>query len=506
MTFWNRESEVEFLLSSSQDQRQQQEQQPPVSVFKLDTSSPPRPHHPPPARPLVSVIALNTEDSNKNNPELSVTPTSNPENNGASPVIVNKVNPGKSSLLTIKPEKIPRPSTYLDPSIKYLAFLSYAGLTNQFMALENAAYMAQRLKRTLILPPITTNSHDKHNSNQRWSEYLNLTRFTETTGVQVVEWNDLRPLTTEQEAIGRERARLPIAHSYPLWDMLAEDVTCHVIYGYGGSEPLHATERTFLNQFLFRPKFVRPPERNPKTLVYDRLRIGAKDNLNMEDVVTMDDLVDRFWTLKDEGLLFLSHTFKLKDPLGPRSWGAVGQHLYFTEKVSEYAKRLIRNRAPETRTDGRYIAIHVRRGDIWQKCRTPSPSTDVTGLACIIPLGHYAEAVEKAQMSRGKIQEGSSSLSRPLPVLVTTDSISKKDHETMARLGWRRLNHDAYTTEQELGIFGPAMVDAWVLANAEVMVGTKVSTMTRVAARRQLSWHGHNALYPRTRPSWTPPV
>ncbi|KAG0317459.1 hypothetical protein BG000_004541, partial [Podila horticola] len=57
---------------------------------------------------------------------------------------------------------------------------------------------------------------------------------------------------------------------------------------------------------------------------------------------------------------------------------------------------------------------------------------------------------------------------------------------------------------QELGIFGAAMVDASILAHAEVMIGTYVSSMSRVAAWRQKSWHKRTVLYPRTSPSWTP--
>ncbi|KAF9182637.1 hypothetical protein BGZ51_004523 [Haplosporangium sp. Z 767] len=329
------------------------------------------------------------------------------------------------------------------------------------MALENAAYVALRLNRTLILPPITTNSHDKYNSNQRWSEFFDIPRFTALTGVQVVEWNDIRPLTKEQIAVGKRQVHLG-GKSFPLWDSLAANLTCQVIYGFGDSERLHTTELTFSRQFLFRPTFVRPPPRNPKMPIFSRLKIGAKDNTNLEDIVTFDDLLDRYEG-NQEQLLFLSHTFKLKDPIGGRSWEAVGKHLHFLPKVTDYATRLIRHRAPEAGESGRYIAIHVRRGDIWQKCRAKSGDGM---MACITPLGRYVESVEKARQMIGE----------RLPVIVTTDSKSEEDHVTMARMGWRRLDHEMYTTEEELGIFGPAMVDAAILADAEIFIGTYVSS------------------------------
>ncbi|KAF9929534.1 hypothetical protein BGZ67_006269 [Mortierella alpina] len=386
---------------------------------------------------------------------------------------------------------IPKPRTYLDPSEKYLGFMMYAGITNQFMALENAAYAALLLNRTLIIPPVVTNSHDKYNSNQRWSEFFDLPRFTSLTGIKAVEWHDVRPLTNEQIEVGRQQARMG-GKSYPLWNSLAENLTCQVIYGYGDSERLHTTELTFARQFLLSPQFVRPPSRNPNTTVYDRVKIGAKDNKNLNDVVTFEDLVGRYGDRQDQ-LLFLSHAFKLKDPSGG-SRPTVGMNFYFLPTVTNYAARLIRHRAPETKENGgRYIAIHIRRGDIWQKCRSQS---EEAMLACIIPLGRYAESVDKARKQAGA----------NLPVIVTTDSRSEEDHTTISRMGWRRLNHEVYTTEEELGIFGPAMVDAAILANAEVMIGTFVSSMSRVAARRQKSWHQREVIYPRTTPSWVPTV
>ncbi|KAF9311085.1 hypothetical protein BG003_007807 [Podila horticola] len=398
--------------------------------------------------------------------------------------------------MDISAAEIPKPRTILQSGTRYLSYMPYAGLTNQFMAMEKAAYLAKRLNRTLVIPPIITSSHDAHNSNQRWSDFFDLAQFTDLSGIPVVEWHDLRPLSQEQAYIGRQKAQLK-KQPYELWDALAEDLPCQIVYGLGGSEPLHNTELTFARQFMFRPQFVDPPARDPRTVVYDREAIGIKDNSNMQDIVTVDDLVDRYSLTKgnrEEPMLFLSHTFKLRDPIDKkRSWEHAGQHLHFRREVNEYAARLLRHRIPELGSQGRYIAIHLRRGDIWQKCREADADAM---MRCVTPLGHYAEAVETA---RAMAQE------KRLPVIVTTDSQSSEDHQTIAQLGWRRLNHELYITEQELGIFGAALVDAVILANADYFIGTYKSTMTKVAAQRQKSWYQRETLYPRTSPSWVPP-
>lgn len=381
--------------------------------------------------------------------------------------------------------------------------------------------MALKLNRTLILPPFITTNHDKVVAAQRWSEFFDLDRFTRESGLKVVEWHDIRPLSPEHVQIGKKQVRSH-GRNNPWWSKLAETLTIHVTYGFGDSENIHTTERNFLRQFLLIPRYVRPPrprraaggegEEKEEGQEYiedemgegdgtnDRAQSGTnaastskdkKDNTK-DDIFSLDEAVERFAEYKGQ-VVFLSHTYKLKDPRSPRSWMEVGQFMHFNHKVMEYVRRIIRHRAPEvtTETEGKYIAMHLRRGDIWMKCRTKSAEQMMD---CTPPLGHYAEMVDQARNTEGK----------RLPVLVTTDSESEDDFSTMARLGWKRLNHDLYTTEQELGIFGPAMVDAAILAEADFLVGTQVSTMTRIAARRQLTWHGREPLYPRTTTSWTP--
>ncbi|KAF9538074.1 hypothetical protein EC957_007263 [Mortierella hygrophila] len=416
----------------------------------------------------------------------------------------------------ILPKEIPKPKTTLNPEVKYLGYLMYGGLTNQFIAFQNAAFVALKLNRTLILPPFITTNHDKEVATQRWSDFFDLDRFTRLSGLKVVEWHDIRPLSPEHVHIGNKQVRSH-GRNNPWWSELAETLTIHVTYGFGDSENIHTTERNFLRQFLLIPHYVRPPrahrsataegEEEEEEYIEDEVGMGdsasdraqsgtnaasSKDNNKKDDIFSLDDAVERFAEYKSQ-VVFLSHTYKLKDPQSPRSWRDIGQFMHFNDKVMDYARRIIRHRAPEviTETEGKYIAMHLRRGDIWMKCRTKSAEQMMD---CIPPLGHYAEMVDLARNAEGK----------RLPVLVTTDSKSEEDFSTMARLGWKRLNHDLYTTEQVLGIFGPAMVDAAILAEADYMVGTQVSTMTRIAARRQLTWHGHEPLYPRTTTSWTP--
>ncbi|KAF9938420.1 hypothetical protein BGZ67_000191 [Mortierella alpina] len=451
----------------------------------------------------------------------------------------------------------------LDPKTKYLSFLPFAGLTNQFIGLEVAAFAAKQLNRTLIIPPIISNIHDHENTHQRWSQFLDLPRFTELTGIQVVEWDTVRPLSHSHHQIGKDQAVWGARHKQSeteAWSQVAQNVTCQIIYGYGAPDlDVNISARYFAWHFLFRLDFVRPPAKKPETPVYDRTTV-APDNRHEDDLVVMDDLVARYRDYDDETtgrlqsqehdlqqdyqILFLSHAFKIKDPFhSNRYWSEVGRHMHFVPQLMEYAtmrvnqevagdkgievvpnndpeedetKATVRTSvgtgsetqspqdlkqqedevevtqtanitAPQTRVP--HIAVHLRRGDIFKKC------SEKDRASCLLPFAMYEEAVERARVAAVKAGETSH-----LPVIVTTDTDSEDDFEKIRELGWHWLDHTKYDTKKTWGSFGPAMVDAGILAHADVFVGNGKSTMSRIAAARQKSWYHRETLYPRTEP------
>ncbi|KAF9968541.1 hypothetical protein BGZ70_002778 [Mortierella alpina] len=461
-------------------------------------------------------------------------------------------------------EETPVPAVSgLDPAIKYLSFLPFAGLTNQFIGLEAAAFAAKQLNRTLIIPPIISNTHDHENTHQRWSQFLDLPRFTELTGIQVIEWDTVRPLSHAHHQIGKDQALWGARHpksETEAWSQVAQNVTCQIIYGYGAPDlDVNISARFFAWHFLFRLVFVRPPARKPKTPVYDHRKI-APDNSHEGDLVVMDDLVARYRDYDDETtgrlhlqehdlqqehqILFLSNTFKIKDPFhNNRYWLEVGRHLHFVPQLMEYATMRVNQEvasdkgievvpnndpeedetkatvrtfigtgadiqsqqdpkqkeeeaevthtanitAPQTRVP--HIAVHLRRGDIVKKCAEKDKES------CLLPFAMYEEAVERARVAAAKAGETSH-----LPVVVTTDTDSEDDFQKIRELGWHRLDHAKYDTKQTWGSFGPAMVDAGILAHADVFVGSGKSTMSRIAAARQKSWYDRESLYPQPRP------
>ncbi|KAG0208155.1 hypothetical protein BGX28_000770 [Mortierella sp. GBA30] len=466
-----------------------------------------------------------------------------------------------SSLPTSDIENTLEPAvSFLDPKTKYISYMPFAGLTNQFIALEVAAFAAKQLNRTLIIPPIISNTHDHENTHQRWSQFLDIPRFTELTGIQVLEWDSVRPLSPVQRQVGKDQALLGGVRGKDAetdaWRRVAENVTCQIIYGYGAPDlDINISARNFVWHFLFRPVFVRPPPKKPETPEYDRTKI-ATDNRHKEDLVVMDDLVARYRDYDDvadglnkqEGsqrhqILFLSNTFKIKDPFHEnRYWREAGRHMHFLPQLMEYATmqvnqvvaadkgiEIVPNDDPEedesktamhpTEADSEerkrqeehqrqqqeeevthtsnitapqsrvpHIAVHLRRGDIGKKCSEQDQAS------CLLPFSMYEEAVDRARVVALK-----AGVTSHLPVIVTTDSDSEDDFQKIRKLGWHRLDHEKSGTKKTWGSFGPAMVDAGILAHADVFIGSGKSTMTRIAAARQKAWYHRDTLYPQTK-------
>lgn len=399
------------------------------------------------------------------------------------------------------------------------------------------------LNRTLILPPITSNKHDHQLTFQGWSRYFDIPRFEQLTGVRVKEWADAKPLTEKEIAIGVDVAR---RHKIsPQWDSLAENITCQITRNFSS---LQGVDKTFANLFLLRVSFVEPPPRPPSVHLNDATEnaIDRTPGLSF-----LSDIIDRYMAYEEKSL-YLSHTYSLKGSQTVRPWNEIGQHIHFKQEVVDLALHLVQSLqsppspsqtnttlspslslinnatpspSPSPNNDTKstnttevttrpspsqkalpsqlaqpsqptvtrpYIAVHLRRSDIVNKCVNLTIGITQEAIdACAPSIAHYAVEVEQA---RTELKRRTSV--EPL-VVVTTDTTSQEDLDAIVALGWHRVDHVQAGTNQILGLFGAAMVDAAILAHADVLVGTAVSTMSKIAQFRQQSWFRQKTLYPR---------
>ncbi|KAF9917122.1 hypothetical protein BX616_001898 [Lobosporangium transversale] len=342
-------------------------------------------------------------------------------------------------------------------STKYLTYLPYAGITNQFYGMLRGMEVARALDRTLILPPITASSHDKSKQNQPWSKFLDLKKFTEKTGIKVIEFHELRDV---------EIAEL-------------NQLQCGITCGFGSKRTIDFTAKGFLKQWKFN------------------LTLSPLE----QDVTRLEAVTSLLKPRSDEKYLCISNTYKIvvKDK---SEWEHFGQHLYFTEELESHVRDFLSKNIvkpdpaidPETKElvqseEYRYLAIHVRRGDFAAYCEGNFQGPRM--VHCLPSTEQIAERIDEVQKRLNPTME----LSKILPVFVATNERRPEELKKFSDLGWRYLDHDQMGTAEKLGVFGPMMVDQVFMAHAQALVGIQMSTFSRVGALRQRDWHGREVEY-----------
>ncbi|KAF9290016.1 hypothetical protein BGZ68_008097 [Mortierella alpina] len=422
----------------------------------------------------------------------------------------------------------------LDASVKYMTYLPYAGLTNQFYSMLRAIMIAKSLDRTLILPPITASSHDKTKQNQPWSSYFDLDTFMYLTGVKVIEFHDLR----EPDRIAA-----------------AESLKCHITCGVGSLRPLDFSAKEFLKQWKFDL---------------------ATTPLDIE-TTEFSELVPALQSLEDEHMLCITHGYKIAVPK-KEEWDLYGRYFYFTPAVErffagvlekmaadtlqtqmslkqrymdEQSDQLIKEQwrsdstaedlhelqqeqqrrenehehsensldgdsrglmnsaiAPETElydasrlkvtndnneiqmnnapipSHGPFISIHVRRGDFIDYCQQHFQHALKT---CLPTTQELASTLQDLLVADPSL--------RDLPVYVSTNEDRPEELAQFRYLGWHVLDHQRIGSREKLGVFGAMMMDQIFMAQAQVLIGVRTSTFSRVGAYRQEDWYGRKAVF-----------
>ncbi|KAG0005064.1 hypothetical protein BGZ79_006927 [Entomortierella chlamydospora] len=333
-------------------------------------------------------------------------------------------------------------------STKYLTYLPYAGITNQFYGMLRGMEVAKALDRTLIIPPITASSHDKSKQNQPWSKFLNLEKFSELTGIKVVEFHQLRDV---------EQAEL-------------NELKCGITCGFGSKRTIDFTAKGFLKQWKFNVAL------NPL----------------QEDAVQLETITDLLRPQNEEKYLCISNTYKIvvKDKL---EWERFGKHLYFTDELENFVKEFLSQNVvrpdPQVNPEYQYLSIHVRRGDFSTYCLSNFPGPKL--VHCLPTTEQIAERINELQLRLNPTMDPS----KILPVFVATNERRPEELKKFADYGWRFLDHDQIGTVEKLGIFGPMMVDQVFMAHAQGLVGIQMSTFSRVGALRQRDWHSREVEY-----------
>jgi hypothetical protein len=273
-------------------------------------------------------------------------------------------------------------SFLLEPE-RYFTYMPYAGISNQFYGMLRAMSIARALDRTLILPPITSSSHDKSRQNQAWSEFFDLNEFRRRTGLKVVEYQDLRDRGSFRGPTGVLESPSSVGASWiPPWVREASagetkatladkrggkryqhnlgtgtstvDMTlpCHVTCGFGSKRNLDFTAKAFIRQWGFQYKKEMLPKSSPtasSSTPPGSLPIG---NEPIDQSRDFDRIVQALQddSLRGEGLLCISNTYKIQ--ISPTTipasllvdsieWHEFGQHLLFQPRLTQFVDEFL---------------------------------------------------------------------------------------------------------------------------------------------------------------------
>ncbi|KAG0294143.1 hypothetical protein BGZ98_001880, partial [Dissophora globulifera] len=204
---------------------------------------------------------------------------------------------------------------------RFFAYLPMGGGNNQFTALQKAALLAKDLKRTLLIPPISPNSHIKVWSGPRYSEFYNLESFSADSGIPVLEWHDIKQ--TPDNPTG------DLTHQ---WLAFSEEFPC-IPNGSIGVKNKNLYDH-FRRQFLMNFKAIAPGPGIVDTTQGRSANYTFARDVLLRDTETADD-ASQMWKC-------LSCPYFLGGGnVNERSWDEIGLHMRFNDKIEAMADDIL---------------------------------------------------------------------------------------------------------------------------------------------------------------------
>ncbi|GEM10998.1 hypothetical protein Rt10032_c13g5015 [Rhodotorula toruloides] len=389
-------------------------------------------------------------------------------------------------------------SEYLVQGEQYLVTNFFGGQTNQLFHKLYALYAARELGAVALLPSFVAIHFSGHTYRPVDTIY-DMPRFYDLAGVRAFP---LRRISVDvgEGIAGRELLRIPCwtftAYAKPDATWLPPPAASLSEYGihldYSWPDPdaistpagqpvaldevlTFLSNRTHQTSWIEQNRVRRLPDNPPHTLpIFDAANIPP---------VALDNPVQCV-----DALFYVRSDWS-------RMWDQIGQHLHFEAGVQQAAEEYLRILldVPEGQDFPPYISVHVRGTDFRiVHGSIPSP-TFVDKVAEVRQLLAKRSAAVESNATRAGTRRQSSKLApeEEYPVVFTTDEqpTSAIWRELESR-GWKGVDHTRFNTTQRFDPWYPSLIDAAILAGAQGMVGTALSTYSFVSGERVKSWQG----------------
>ncbi|KAH9937279.1 uncharacterized protein B0H18DRAFT_1081519 [Fomitopsis serialis] len=361
----------------------------------------------------------------------------------------------------------------LRDDVQYITSWISAGWTNDVMTYMNLIYLGVITSRVSIVGMFTP-SHVVGGDNVPFGDVFDVPRFIDESGIEILEWREVKDpesqvvddigcwnvweVSQSAEAVPRGswvpfhlRLALPLDISYtraPEWVKLIPN------FIHSRTASFWQLARLAFREELERPENLLPPDEH--VVCYDYLYYVVAQRACYSD--------DEF-----------EHDFA-------PAWRFVGKHMHWVPELQELTYVYVR-RALGLAEDAEvppYIAIHQRHGDFKNWCPDPDNTED-----CFAPISAIARRVREIQdelRARKGIEVPDTH------VILTSDETDQAWWDEVTALGWVKIDHDAWETEQNYGKWYPVFLDAAIHSSATGFVGTDRSTYSTVSRRRVEDW------------------
>ncbi|KAJ7068534.1 hypothetical protein C8F01DRAFT_613161 [Mycena amicta] len=428
----------------------------------------PAPPSPPPPSPITITRTIQS-------PQTTVTITV-----ASPPIPTRKVE--KPLLLNGPPTT--RFQDNLRPELKYISTWPGSGFTNDVMAYINLLYLAKSTSRVAIIPAFDPTHVVLHHlalglsyfpANLDFGEAFDIPRFTELSGVHVVDWSQVKDSASESvDPLGCWNLWQAVStqHTGPHYTKAEEVLKLDISYTLAPRWIKQYPEMPE-NEYMRLSSLVALsyPLKHKETLLNHKPVKSTALGVEIppdQHLLCYDSL---FWACDNEAHDMI-HDYS-------SAWQQVGQYLHFNPKVERIAREYLRKMFSLTTEQpiAPYISVHARRTDFGQRCTIPVEE-------CFAPLSAFAKRVK--QMQARLLAEKGIFAER---VVMTSDETSEAWWADVASYGWVRPDHTSWATVKEYGAWYPILVDGAIHAMGHGLVGTEDSTVSMISGRRVESWN-----------------
>ncbi|KAJ7821378.1 hypothetical protein B0H14DRAFT_3875937 [Mycena olivaceomarginata] len=365
------------------------------------------------------------------------------------------------------------------PDVQYITTWPGAGFTNDVMSVHEPDLprgigrtrpdiaLLHTLATFLSFPPsmYPTSTSDKSSMSPGWRRQLR---------IPVVEWWQVKD---------RNTATVDPLGCWNVWEAVAEQ---HKTPHFSTApQKLHLGERIYPTtapswiKLYDGPQSVNDPHMRFTSLMalsfpehrgYN-LREPAKSPLLGASLPPDERLMcidNMYWTANVEGYEF-QHDHSA-------AWRLVGQYLHWNPRIEGLSRDYIGQALglPAGAAIPPYIAIHVRRGDFKDWCHRPVDE-------CFAPLSAFARRVDEVKEELARVKGIAVE-----HVILTSDEKDEGWWAEAVAYGWHRIDHS--TTVATYGAWYPVLIDTAIQSEGHGFVGTELSTVSLIAARRVTAW------------------